>query len=121
MTDCTSPKCHEALHIELKDKPDYETFNELKNCVSKKVSKKVVLWGISTIVPLIIILGGIGIKGWSQQEADHLKYAQKEDMIKIQVVVEHLADDLKEMRKDFKDAQGKAQKDREEILRRLER
>lgn len=119
MTDCPNPICHENMKLALEKKPDYEAFNGLKECVRKKVSKRAVLGVLSGLIPLIIILGGIGINVWSQQEAADDKYAQNKDMVKVQVVVEHLAKDIQEMNQDFKKGQIKAQKDREEMLRLL--
>lgn len=116
--DCTSPRCHEGMKRDLDSKPDYETFNKLKDCVGKKATKKALWVGLIAVgLPLFSIGAGV----WSQQESDHLRYAEKEDMVKIQVVVEHLSDSIKEMKQDMNTAQEKAQKDREEILRRLKK
>ena len=116
--DCTSPHCHEEMHRDLDSKPNYETFNKLKDCVGKKATKKALWIGLVAVgLPLF----GIGAGVWSQQESDHLRYAAKENVVKIQVIVEHLSESIKEMKQDMNKAQEKAQKDREEILRRLEK
>lgn len=116
--DCEHPNCHEAMKLSLDSKPNYETFNKLRDCVGKKATKKALWIGLIVIgLPLF----GMGAGVWSQQESDYLRYADKEDMVKIQVVVEHLSDSIKEMKQDMETAQDKAQKDREEILRRLEK
>jgi len=61
----------------------------------------------------------VGINVWSEQKGADDKYAQNGDMIKVQVVVEHLASAIAELKQDIKEGQTKAQTDREEMLRLL--
>ena len=120
MDECGAPKCHEAMNLKIKGKVSHDDFNDLKSCVGKKVPKKtlwIACWAVFVVIAIPLFITGINV--WSQQEADHLKYAQREDMVKIQVIVEHLSNDIKEMKQDFKKGQIKAQKDREEMLRLL--
>ena len=95
----------------------FDDFNDLKACVSKKVPKKIlwiVGWGVFVVIVIPLFITGINV--WSQQEADFLRYAQKEDVVKIQVVIEHLSKNIEEMKRDIKEGQTKAQADREEML-----
>ena len=116
MDGCSAPKCHEAMNLKIKGKVSHDDFNALKTCTAKKATKKALWIGFVAVgLPLF----GIGAGVWSQQESDHLRYAEKEDMVKIQVVVEHLSKDIKEMKRAINKAQEKAQKDREEMLRLL--
>ena len=119
MPDCASPKCHEAMTVKIKDKVSWSDFDKLKTCVREKVPKKTVWKLFSILVPLILILGGIGINVWSEQKGADNKYAQNEDMVKVQVIVEHLVNGVAELKQDIKEGQTKAQTDREEMLRLL--
>jgi len=93
----------------------------MKMCISKKVSKKTIWIALIALgLPLFIT----GIKVWSQQESDSLRYAAKAEMAthelritEMQVVVKHLAEDIQEI----KDGQAEAREDRREILRQLEK
>ena len=95
----------------------FDDFNDLKTCVSKKVPKKILwiaCWAVFVVIAIPLFITGINV--WSQQEADFLRYAQKEDVVKIQVVIEHLSKNIEEMKRDIKEGQTKAQADREEML-----
>ena len=103
MTDCEHPKCHEAFKL----------------CLAKKVSKKAVWIAIIAIgLPLL----ATGVKVWSRQEADHLRFAEKKDLVEcereqteLQSAVKHMKGDLEEIRH----SQVEARKDIKEILRYL--
>ena len=103
MDDCESPKCHERMTL----------------CINKKVSKKTVWVAIIALgLPLLLT----GVRVWSQQEADHLRYADKGDMVRmeksqteLQTIVKHMRDDTQ----GIKNGQGEAQKDIKEIRRYL--
>ena len=117
MTDCEHPKCHETMSRRIDSRVKFDDFNDLKACVSKKVPKKIlwiVGWGVFVVIVIPLFITGINV--WSQQEADFLRYAQKEDVVKIQVVIEHLSKNIEEMKRDIKEGQTKAQADREEML-----
>jgi len=117
MTDCEHPKCHETMSRRIDGRVKFDDFNDLKACVSKKVPKKIlwiVGWGVFVVIVIPLFITGINV--WSQQEADFLRYAQKEDVVKIQVVIEHLSKNIEEMKQDIKEGQTKAQADREEML-----
>lgn len=120
MTDCEHPKCHETMSRRIDARVKFDTFNDLKACVLKKVPKKtlwVVCWAVFVVIAIPLFITGINV--WSQQEADHLQYAQKEDMIKVQVIIEHLSKDIKEIKQDIKAGYAKAQTDREAMLKLL--
>lgn len=116
--DCESPQCHEAMRLSLDKRVKKDDFDDLKRCMHSKVSRKT-LWIIATtLFPFLLIVGGIGIKGWSQQEADHLRYAEKteltkyqKEVVRIKVVTEHMAEDLQEL----KEGQKESQKDLRDI------
>ena len=99
--DCKSPKCHERLTL----------------CLQKKVSKKTLWAGLCVIgIPLLVT----GIKVWSGQETDPLRYVEKKEMARhgkevagIKATVNHLIKDIREI----KVGQREAQKDIKEILR----
>lgn len=120
---CQDSDCREEILLNIKDKVAYKDFNPLKACVGTKIGKKALWIALVALgLPLLIT----GIKVWSQQEADHLRYVEKtemathkDNMTKLQIVVEHLAVDVRDLRKDFKESQDNAKKDRQEILRRL--
>ena len=120
MTDCTHPKCHENMRLELEGKAMHDDIDAIKTCLIAKVPKKtlwVVCWAVFVVIAIPLFVTGINV--WSQQEADFLRYAQKEDVVKIQVVIEHLSKKVEEMKQDIKEGQTKAEKDREEMLRLL--
>ncbi len=120
MTDCEHPTCHETMSRRIDGRVKFDTFNDLKACVLKKVPKKtlwVVCWAVFVVIAIPLFITGINV--WSQQEADHLQYAQKEDMIKVQVIIEHLSKDIKEIKQDIKAGYAKAQTDREAMLKLL--
>ena len=125
MDGCQTPKCHEAMLLKLKGKADKKEVQNLKTCTAKNVPKKALWIALVALgLPLLIT----GIKVWSQQESDHLRYVEKtemaehkDNMTKIQVVVEHLAEDMRNLRKDFNRNQDDAKRDRQEILRRLKK
>ena len=119
MTDCEHPKCHETMSRRIDGRVKFDAFNDLKDCVKDKIPKKTVWRLFAILVPLIILLGGIGINVWSEQKGADNKYAQNEDMVKIQVIVEHLVNGVAELKQDIKEGQTKAQTDREEMLRLL--
>ena len=103
MDDCKSPECHEKMKL----------------FINKKVSKKTVWIAIIALgLPLLLT----GVRVWSQQESDHLRYADKDDMVRmekaqteLQTIVKHMRDDIQ----GIKNGQGEAQKDIKEILRYL--
>jgi len=120
MTDCDHPICHENMNRRIDRRVKFDAFNDLKACVSKKVPKKIlwiICWAVFVVIAIPLFITGINV--WSQQEADFLRYAQKEDVVKIQVVIEHLSKNIEEMKQDIKEGQTKAQTDREEMLRLL--
>ena len=120
MTDCDHPICHENTNRRIDRRVKFDAFNDLKDCVSKKVPKKtlwIICWAVFVVIAIPLFITGINV--WSQQEADFLRYAQKEDVVKIQVVIEHLSKNIEEMKQDIKEGQTKAQTDREEMLRLL--
>jgi uncharacterized protein HemX len=105
--DCKSPQCHEAIRI----------------AMETKVSKRtlwVACWAV--FIGVFLPLAGTGIKVWSQQENSHLKYANKEELSKmdkqqteLKISVKNLAENIK----DIKQNQEETQKDIKEILRHL--
>ena len=120
--DCKSPQCHEAMQLELKERVTWKDFNLLKDCTRKKVSRKTAWSIVCLLFPLIIILSGVAIKGWSRQEAAHLKFAEKEELTeyqrettKVKTAVGHLVEDMRELKK----GQNEVQRDIKEILKRL--
>jgi len=119
MTDCDHPICHENTNRRIDRRVKFDAFNDLKECVKDKIPKKTVWRLFAILVPLIILLGGVGINVWSEQKGADDKYAQNGDMIKVQVVVEHLASAIVDLKQDIKEGQTKAQTDREEMLRLL--
>lgn len=74
---CPDPKCHEEIQLELKDKISYKDFNPLKICVGKKINKKVV-WIIFAVIGLPLLITGIRV--WSGQESDPLRYATRNEL-----------------------------------------
>ena len=111
------------MKLDLDSKPDYDAFNKLKTCVATKTPKKT-LWiaGWAVFVVICIPLFITGVKVWSEQEADHLRYAEKSEMVEhgkdvteMQVIVRHMGEDIQ----DIKDGQKEVKKDIKEILRHL--
>jgi hypothetical protein len=108
ITLCNVKGCHEGIKLCISD---------IKH---KMVSKKVlwsICWGL--FVFIVIPLGVTGIKVWSQQESDSLRYASKHevDLVKgnqteIKVNQKHLVESLQEL----KDGQIESQRDVKEIL-----
>ena len=124
---CDNRECREELTKRIDNRVKWDEFNSLKSCVRTKTPKKV-LWAGGWAVFLFIVLPLLltGIKVWSGQESDHLRYVDKDELveygktqIKLQTTVEHMADDIRELKEDQKAAQKAAQKQFDEILRRL--
>ena len=101
MTDCEHPKCHEAIRLCLKD----------------KVSKKAMWTAIIVIgFPLLIT----GVKVWSQQEGDKLRYSTKEEAAKFRERQSEIAETVRSINKDIdeiKKSQEENRRDVKEILR----
>jgi len=103
MDDCTAPKCHERIQMALKD----------------KVSKKVVFAILLAVgIPLFIT----GVKVWSGQASDPLRYVTKQEMsvvtkdvIETKAIVKKLDDQMLDLKKN----QNESQRDIKEILRHL--
>ena len=121
--DCESPQCHEKMSRRIDARVKFGDFNELKTCVSKKVPKRT-LWiaGWAIFVVILIPLFLTGIRVWSGQESDHLRYAEKSELVvhgknvtEIQVVVRHMGEDIQEI----KQGQEDVKTDIKEILRHL--
>ena len=103
MTDCEHPKCHEHLKI----------------CMSKLVTKKA-MWIVVVAFGLPLFI--TGVKVWSDQTTDHLRYVEKTEMVKyskdlviIQETVKHTANDVKAL----KDSQKEVSQDVKEVLKRM--
>ena len=121
MTDCNSPKCHEHITTELANRPTWTEFTHLKDCAAKKVPKKtawIAMWSILVVIGIPLFC--TGVKVWSQQESDHLRFVEKTEMveheraqIKLQEVVRHLSEDMSEL----KAGQKEVMRDVKEILR----
>ena len=101
MTDCEHPKCHEHLKI----------------CMSKLVTKKA-MWIVVVAFGLPLFI--TGVKVWSEQTSDHLRYVEKTTMAKhekesaiMKEVVRHMAEDLKEVKANQKEVS----RDVKEMLR----
>lgn len=87
--------------------------------IREKVSYKVwsaILFAIA--IPVVVT----GIKVWSGQETDHLRYVEKSEMIeygkeqaRLRVAMEHMKKDIE----DIKGGQKETQKDIKEILRHM--
>ena len=99
--NCEHPKCHEHLKV----------------CMGKMVTKRT-MWAALIVLGLPLLV--TGVKVWSQQESDHLRYADRESLIehserltKQEMAVKHMADDIK----DIQINQQEARKDIKEILR----
>jgi len=119
MAKCPDPKCHEEMQLKLKGKVKYDDFNSLKRCVGHKVSKKVV-WVVFVVVVLPLLV--TGIKVWSGQEADPLRYATKDelatcnkDVVETKILIRQLKEDMREVKR----GQEIQVKDTKEILRYL--
>ena len=102
---CEHPKCHENLKLSM----------------SKLVTKHT-LWVALAVVGIPLL--ATGVKVWSQQEADHLRYADKESMnaherrlMNQEATVKHMADDIKTIQR----SQDETRKDIKEILRYMRR
>jgi len=103
--DCQSPKCHEEIKL------------CLQKLGAKKISKKALWTGLCIVgIPLLVT----GIKVWSGQETDPLRYVEKKEMIThekeaaaMKATVNHMIKDIREI----KFSQRDAQKDIKEILR----
>ena len=103
MDDCPAPKSHESIKMELKDK------------VSKKVAFTILL---AVGIPLFIT----GVKVWSGQASDPLRYVTKQEMsvvtkdvIETKAIVKKLDDQMLDLKKN----QNESQRDIKEILRHL--
>jgi len=99
---------------------DNDTWREsIKKCLRRKVSKKAVFIAFTVIgLPLLVT----GIKVWSKQESDYLRYAEKIELAqcekrltKTEVIAETLARDIE----DIKDLQTETRNDLKEVLRYL--
>ena len=109
MTDCKSPKCHEAIQLSLKGKAE-------KTCLNKMLPKKSV-WAA---IPILVVLFGVAIGA-----ADY-KYAQKAELenckkeqAATKVTLDHLSDDMKELKDIVTKGLAESRKDTKEILKYL--
>jgi len=109
MTDCKSPKCHEAIHLSLNKKAE-------KACLNKLLPKKSV-WAA---IPIVVLLFGVAIGA-----ADY-KYAQKSEIenckkeqAATKATLDHLADDMKELKNIVTKGLAESRKDTKEILKYL--
>jgi len=91
MNDCEHPKCHEHLKI----------------CMSKLVTKKA-MWIVVVAFGLPLFI--TGVKVWSEQTSDHLRYVEKTEMIKhekataeLKGVVTHMINDMAEIKANQKE------------------
>ena len=98
---CEHPTCHEAMKL----------------CIGKMVSKKA-MWVVLLAFGVPIFVSGV--KVWSQQAADNLRYASKDEVAscrtnqtKIGETVRHMGVDIEEI----KTSQHETQRDVKEILR----
>lgn len=117
--DCEHPKCHEEMSKRIDQKVSYDKFNILRDCVTQKITKKT-LWIAFAVIGLPLFV--TGIKVWSQQESDALRYADKRtveqirrDQSEFRATQKHILETLRGM----KDGQKESTKDIKEILKRL--
>ena len=109
MTDCESPKCHEAIHLSLNKKAE-------KTCLNKMLPKKTI-WAA---IPILMVLFGVAIG------AADFKYAQKSEIenckreqAATKATLDHLSDDMKELKELVQAGQKEVRKDVKEILKHL--
>lgn len=103
MAGCSDPDCKASI----------------MRCLNNKVPKKV-LYGAFVVFGLPLLI--TGIKVWSGQEADPLRYVEKKEMVeygKEQVRLRESVDHMKKDLQEIKDGQTEGQKDIKEILRHL--
>lgn len=109
MTDCKSPKCHEAIHLSLNKKAE-------KSCLNKMLPKKTI-WAA---IPILMVLFGVAIG------AADFKYAQKSEIegckrkqAATKATLDHLSDDMKELKDIVTKGLAESRKDTKEILKYL--
>jgi len=115
MTDCDHPKCHESMLLCLNEK------------VSKKdlLKSKLFLWGGITAIGIPLMV--TGIKVWSGQESDFLRFASKSDhsavkerVLKTEENLKYIKRDVREIRESQK-GMSKDMRDIKDLLRKMEK
>ena len=129
MPDCSSPKCHEHMTVELKNKvgwKEYDGFKtkitnecaKVRKCLDGKLTKKFV-GTIAALVGIPLITVGAGI--WA--ETKHLDKFVTQDEISAHIAdireCKTVTEAMQETLKDIKDGQKENSKDIKEILRHL--
>jgi hypothetical protein len=103
MPDCEHPKCHEEVHIKLKEKAD-------KSCIGKLLPKKSV-WAA---IPIMLVLGAMAIGAADYKYAKQSEIADcRENQSKLDSTVKHMNEDIR----DIKASSHETRKDVKEILR----
>lgn len=96
-------------------------YDDIMKCLQKKVSQKVV-WILFVAIGLPLLVTGIRV--WSQQESDHLRYAGKSELAihekritRAEVIADNVIKDIAEI----KTSQSETRKDIKEILKYMRR
>jgi hypothetical protein len=85
---------------------DRDKNEKLKACLRGKVSQRAA-WLLFTIIGLPLII--TGIKVWSTQASDYLRYAEKTELVRcekrvavVEVITQNMSEDIKENKKETK-------------------
>ena len=103
MPDCEHPKCHEAMMTEINKRVTWEPFDKLRQETDTKMPKAWIKWWWLGFVALGIPLLTAALGVWSGQQADVLKYAAKEELVKSQIRIERLENNVTYIQQDLRD------------------
>lgn len=103
MSDCEHPKCHETMMTEINKRVTWEPFDNLRLNVETKMPKTWLKWWWLGFVAIGIPLLAAALGVWSGQQSDILRYANKDDLVKNQIRIERLENNVVYIQNDLRD------------------
>jgi len=118
MAECPSKECQKNMQGMKKSLYGEDGTAGVVGCMKKMVTKKAAWTGFLLIgIPLLIT----GVKVWSGQNADPLKYAKKEDVIELQIRASLIEERYAHISEALKRLEKKLDETKKDLLKEIER